>query len=154
VPRDVSIEADIAQRVLTEMERLDPIATPTRFTCPECGGVLSELDEKPEARFRCYTGHAFTADALLRQQDARIEETLWVALRMFEERRNLIVRLAATGPAVFAQSSAERAADSQVHIDRLRQMLRSPTCDHGEFLAERVAPGVVCTEKGVGVAAL
>jgi two-component system chemotaxis response regulator CheB len=35
------------------------------FTCPECHGVLTMLREGRIIRFRCHTGHAFSADTLL-----------------------------------------------------------------------------------------
>jgi len=38
-------------------------------------------------RFRCHTGHFFTAVSFLVSQSERIEETLSIALRMFEERK-------------------------------------------------------------------
>jgi len=37
----------------------------TPYTCPECHGVLSALQEGDRIRFRCHTGHAFSADTLL-----------------------------------------------------------------------------------------
>ncbi len=37
----------------------------TPYTCPDCHGVLSSLKDGKRVRFRCHTGHAFSADALL-----------------------------------------------------------------------------------------
>ena len=65
---------------------------------------------------------------LLAEQTAKIEETLWVALRMFEERRNLLHTMSESnggkaGPG--GRSVSERAKDSEVHIERIRAMLLS-----------------------------
>jgi len=57
----------------------------TPFTCPECHGVLSALKDGQRTRFRCHTGHAFSADALLATVTEQIEESLWSAIRGVEE---------------------------------------------------------------------
>jgi len=38
--------------------------TPAPFSCPECGGVLSEVRESTLLRFRCQTGHRYSPRAL------------------------------------------------------------------------------------------
>ena len=35
------------------------------FTCPECHGVLSKLQNDNIIRYRCHTGHAYSADTLM-----------------------------------------------------------------------------------------
>jgi two-component system chemotaxis response regulator CheB len=57
----------------------------TEFTCPECHGVLAALYEGNRIRFRCHTGHAFSADSLLAGITENIEETLWTAIRSIQE---------------------------------------------------------------------
>lgn len=57
----------------------------TPFTCPECHGVLVRLIEGKIIRFRCHTGHAYTASALLADLSQHVEETLWQAMRGLEE---------------------------------------------------------------------
>lgn len=56
-----------------------------------------------------------------------IEATLWVALRMMEERRQLLVKMADEennkGRKTSACNNEERALDLKVHIDRLKQIL-------------------------------
>jgi two-component system chemotaxis response regulator CheB len=61
---------------------------------------------------------------LLAEQTAKIEETLWVALRMFEERRNLLSKMANDMGGTHAHSAVERAKESGHHIERIRAMLR------------------------------
>ena len=75
-------------------------------------------------RYRCHTGHAFSSAALLAQQNEKIEETLWVALRMFEERQNLISKMGSSQKDL-PSSIQERVSESQVHIDRVRAMLKT-----------------------------
>ncbi|MEI9921066.1 MAG: chemotaxis protein CheB [Bacteroidota bacterium] len=57
----------------------------TPFTCPECHGVLVRLLEGNFIRFRCHTGHAYTASTLLADLSKNVEETLWQAMRGLEE---------------------------------------------------------------------
>lgn len=96
VPETIRIEAEIAERVLSDVARVSGLGSQVPYNCPNCGGVLWEMTGSRLARFRCHTGHSFTAKALLTSQTERIEETLWVSLRMFEERKNLLNNLAKT----------------------------------------------------------
>jgi two-component system, chemotaxis family, protein-glutamate methylesterase/glutaminase len=63
------------------------------FTCPECHGVLAMLREGRILRFRCHTGHAFSADALLTANGEGLEARLWDAVRAADEAVILLNRL-------------------------------------------------------------
>ncbi|MEX2334962.1 MAG: chemotaxis protein CheB [Pseudohongiella sp.] len=124
-PDDLMIEAGIAQRVLSDLPAVEALGEQAPYNCPDCGGVLWQMAEGDIQRYRCHTGHAFTASVLLAQQTVKIEETLWVALRMFEERQNLMVTMSKNqntrAPSIFSR----RAKDSQIHIERIRAMLKA-----------------------------
>src|SRR5262252_6098153 len=47
-----------------EVKKAIPKGSPSAFACPECHGVLWELEQGQLLRFRCRLGHAYTADAL------------------------------------------------------------------------------------------
>lgn len=128
-PDDVVIEARIAQRVLSDLPSVDALGDLVPYNCPDCGGVLWQMTEGKLLRYRCHTGHAFTAAALLAQQTAKIEETLWVALRMFEERQNLLVTMSKQNGKKSPSSITQRAQDSQIHIERIRAMLKATDPD-------------------------
>jgi len=49
------------------------------FTCPECHGFLVSIKDGERSGFRCHTGHAFCADALLASVTESIEDSLWNA---------------------------------------------------------------------------
>ena len=125
VPEDIVIEAKIAQRVLSDLPSVEALGEQVPFNCPDCGGVLWQMKEGELLRYRCHTGHAFTSSALLAQQTVKIEETMWVALRMFEERQNLLVTMSRNENKQSSSSISQRAKDSQVHIDRIRAMLKA-----------------------------
>lgn len=55
------------------------------YTCPECHGVLTRLREGNLIRYRCHTGHAFTADSLLTSVTENIEKSIWDAIRGVDE---------------------------------------------------------------------
>lgn len=67
----------------------------TPFTCPECHGVLVRLLEGKFIRFRCHTGHAYTASSLLADLSKSVEETLWQAMRGLEETTLLLKQIGA-----------------------------------------------------------
>lgn len=55
------------------------------FTCPSCHGALVRLKEDKRVRYRCHTGHSFSASALMAAITEAVEETLWQAMRGLEE---------------------------------------------------------------------
>lgn len=123
IPKDIQREAIIAERVLSDLPSVNSLGEQVPFNCPGCGGVLWKIAKDSQLRYRCHTGHAYTAAALLAEQTKKIEETMWTALRMFEERKNLLTTLSKEQRGAQAQSAAERAKLSQVHIDRIRTFL-------------------------------
>lgn len=132
VPNDVLIEAKIAERVLSDLDSVYEVGNQVPFNCPGCGGVLWKVKEDDNTRFRCHTGHAYTAASLLAEQTSKIEETMWTALRMFEERKNLLTEMSKGKQGVGSKSALERAQMSQVHIDRIRAILMTDNRDSGD----------------------
>lgn len=126
VPEDIRTETDIAKRVISDLPSVNSLGNLVPFNCPGCGGVLWEIKATDKGlRYRCHTGHAYTASSLLAEQNMKIEETMWTALRMFEERRNLLLTMSRDQKGSAANSSIERADASQVHIDRIKAILHS-----------------------------
>ncbi len=125
IPDDIKIEARIAQRVVSDVPTVEALGDQVPVSCPECGGSLWEMAAGEVPRYRCHTGHAFTALSLLAEQTDKIQETLWVALRLFEERQHLLVRMSKNQTGNASSSVARRAHDSQVHIERIRAMLQA-----------------------------
>jgi two-component system chemotaxis response regulator CheB len=124
VPQDVRTEAEIAERVLSDVAQVNTLGRQVPYNCPNCSGVLWQIGNRTKHRYRCHTGHSFTASALLASQSEKIEETLWVSLRMLEERKNLLDTMMHTEKGSRTKASyAERARDTNVHIERIRAML-------------------------------
>src|SRR5215467_8584820 len=87
-------ETDIAELDMNAIEDENRPGTPSPFACPECGGVLWELDGDKMLRFRCRVGHAYTASSLSVEQTEAVEGALWAAMRALEEGASLARRMA------------------------------------------------------------
>jgi two-component system, chemotaxis family, protein-glutamate methylesterase/glutaminase len=107
-----------------------PQGTPSVFGCPDCGGVLWEVDETG-MHFRCRIGHAYTARSLLAAQHEGIEDTLWAALRALEEQESLSRRMLDRSWASSRTRTrhAERVEELSKRATTLREFLMSPTFD-------------------------
>jgi len=126
IPRDVGTEAAIAERVLSDVAQVNGLGNQVPYNCPNCSGVLWEVESSDVQRYRCHTGHSFTASTLIVSQSEKIEETLWTSLRMFEERKNLLNNMAKRETNSYTKRSySERAKETEIHIDRVRAMLTS-----------------------------
>ena len=123
IPEDLKQEAAIAERVVGDTAAVASIGHPVPLTCPDCGGNLWEVNEGKVLRYRCHTGHAFTADSLLHNSQQHLEETLWVALRMMEERKNLLTGMAMRGAGTYSVQQEEKLDEIKKHINRLREFL-------------------------------
>jgi two-component system chemotaxis response regulator CheB len=88
-------------------ENLKEMAHPSTLTCPDCGGALWELKQTRPLRYRCHTGHAFTARSLQNSQAQVTEHALWSSVRSLQEREVLLRRLASVSRA----TGDERQAD-------------------------------------------
>jgi two-component system, chemotaxis family, protein-glutamate methylesterase/glutaminase len=58
---------------------------PSVWTCPECHGTLLKLRDGHLVRFRCHTGHGFSAQSLLEGLDEETEAVIWSAVRTLQE---------------------------------------------------------------------
>lgn len=127
VPGDVWAEAMIAAGEGTRMPGDSrTVGTPTSLSCPDCGGVLNEVEEEGVPRFRCQVGHAFGAAGLVAAQGAELEHALVLAVRTQNERFQLFRRMAASarekGHALAAarwEAAAREAEQAAAVISRL-----------------------------------
>ena len=130
VPDDVRTEAAIAERVLSDISQVNGLGEQVPYNCPGCGGVLWKIDGAGEKRYRCHTGHSYSGLSLLASQSEKIEEMLWISLRMFEERKNLLTSMVDESATAALKSKKRRQAkETQGYIDRIRAMLLDPKSD-------------------------
>jgi two-component system chemotaxis response regulator CheB len=84
----------VAQSRVRWEKGIDTSGERSVLTCPECGGVLWEMDgDTPMLRFECHTKHAYSADSLVSAQSSGAEASLWASVRRLEEVHSLALRL-------------------------------------------------------------
>ncbi|WFP61583.1 chemotaxis protein CheB [Mesorhizobium sp. WSM4904] len=93
-PPTVRLEAAIAAQEHSTMENEARLGELSVFTCPECHGPLWEVEDGDMLRYRCHTGHAFTADAMMEAQAIEADEILWSLLRSHQQRAAFARRMA------------------------------------------------------------
>jgi two-component system chemotaxis response regulator CheB len=124
---DAVKEARIADADMKEIENEDRPGTASEFACPECGGVLWEIEQGDLLRFRCRVGHAYTADHLQAAQRQAVEGALWAALRALEESLSMYKRLSlrarVTNNLFTAQMYDDRITTTEVNARVLQEFL-------------------------------
>lgn len=136
IPDDLRFEVDVAMGGRSDPDRLASAAVPSPVTCPSCGGVMSEMKGDGPLRYRCQVGHAMTADVLAREQESAVDEALRVALRMVEERAELVARMAADAlrhqRLAIAEGYRKRSDEYRRHAGAIRRaVLASMERDEG-----------------------
>ncbi|WP_419701574.1 chemotaxis protein CheB [Mucilaginibacter sp. NFX135] len=127
IPEDVKIEAEITERMISSIQEMEKIGTHSNFTCPDCGGGLWKIKNEDLARYRCHTGHVYTENALVEKQNEALEESLWVSVRILEERRNLFLNIGGREKGLhegeLSSTYRQKAKQLSVHIERLKALL-------------------------------
>ena len=104
-----------------------PFGELSPYTCPECHGVLTMLKEGSLARYRCHTGHAYSADTLLAAVTENIEDNLYNTLRSMDEAIVLLNHLgdhyAEANQPQLAASYFQKAQEAQKRADLVRQVV-------------------------------
>ncbi|MDZ4807760.1 MAG: chemotaxis protein CheB [Bacteroidota bacterium] len=128
-PQDVIIESEIAERVVVDYGNVKQLGDKSIYACPDCGGGLwyiSKQNGKPD-RYRCHIGHSYSEKDLVVKQGEILESTLWIALRIMEERRNLLKKMEddnnKKGLSKMAASYQEKGDDIQFHVDKMKEIL-------------------------------
>ena len=131
-PPDVIIESEIAERVVVDYDNVKQLGEKSIYACPDCGGGLWSIDASGEGqakmdRYRCHIGHSYSEKDLVIKQYEIFEATLWTALRIMEERRNLFMKMekdhARKGLSSMAKSYHEKAEAIQIHVDKMKEVL-------------------------------
>ena len=128
-PEEVVVEAGIAERVMSDIRSDQRLGQLVPVSCPECGGPLWQVDSETMERYRCHVGHAYTARALLADQDNAVEQALWVAMRTLEERANILANMAEREeqqerPRI-SSHLRERTQETRQHARVLRELIEN-----------------------------
>ncbi len=127
VPPEVTAEAELSERVSTSIEATERLGEQSVYSYPACGGSLWEINEGKLHRYRCHVGHSFYDDELMLQKTKNLESTLWVAMRIMEERTNLLTKLANEekdrGLLRISELKFDKIKEMKEHVDRLKEIL-------------------------------
>ncbi len=143
LPRSVKYEVEIARTGRSTMDQMDEFGRRSVLGCPDCGGVMWEIDEGEFSRFRCHVGHTYTAELMSLALDENLRRALASALRALEERSSLARKLhnqaKSSGHDLLAQTWREKVQE----FDRETEIIRDSTrrMDHFAARADMVRKG-------------
>jgi two-component system chemotaxis response regulator CheB len=126
---DIEQEHAISKMKEDAHQSSDRPGIPSRFACPDCGGVLwSAHSHGAPLHFRCETGHAYNAAALAEGQTEAVEGAMWAAVRALEDKAAL-ARVRADyardrGQASQVQRFEIQERSAQEHASAIRDLLR------------------------------
>ena len=130
VPDWIGVENRITSRD-SDMDDLEQIGKLSSLTCPDCSGALWEVGHQAPIRYRCHTGHAFTAKVLETLQRDVVEDAIWAAVRALHEQERLFSKLGErerqSGQVERAAEYEAKAAQAKGHSQTLREVVVTRT---------------------------
>jgi two-component system chemotaxis response regulator CheB len=135
---------EIENRIAMQENALDAgvmtLGSISPYTCPDCHGVLVQLRDSAPTRFRCHTGHAFSLNGLLAAIGASIDETLWGAVRVLDERLLLLDQMEeyarGTQAEQLAGLIAQQSTVAKQHIQIIRQIAQAQASLSSEIVGQ------------------
>jgi len=146
-PREIEHAEEIIRRDRVGQEQGERHGEPSVYSCPECGGVMWQLDEEAITRFQCHLGHAWSLQSLLVDQAEELEQALWHAVRSLTDKaslaRQMIDRHRATLSEELLARYQEQADTARRHVETLKKLIESGifTGEYDEALEDQVAEG-------------
>lgn len=126
-PANIIAESRLSKMAATAINPIDEFGERTVLDCPDCGGSLWEVKNGRLKHYRCHIGHSYSERDLILKQAETIEQTLWVAVRMMEERKYLFAKMAkdnsARGLEKLSATYQDKALDLDIHIEKLKSLL-------------------------------
>ena len=128
LPRSMQYAVEIARTGRGSMEEMEQVGRRSVLACPDCGGVMWEIDEGELSRFRCHVGHTYTAEVMSLALDENLRRALASALRALEERVALAQKLynqaKTSGHRLLAENWAAKLNEFQTEMDIIRGSIR------------------------------
>jgi two-component system chemotaxis response regulator CheB len=128
VPETLKYEVAVAKSGRGSMNEMDNIGRRSVLACPDCGGVMWEIDEDELIRYRCHVGHTYTAELMSLAIDDGLRWALAAALRALEERvalaRKLEQQAIKAGHRLLADNWAEKGREFEIELGVIRDSIR------------------------------
>ncbi len=140
LPEEFAVEDRMAAQEFSSMDtKLLTPGGPSHLSCPDCGGVLNQIDLNAEIRFRCQVGHAFTPLGLADAQTDELERALSIAARTHRDRIRLFDQMQDSArnrnlphaEKRWIAASAESAALAEVLEAAMQTLQRAPSDGEG-----------------------
>ena len=138
VPEELNIEVSIAKEDRGLDLGIEKLGAPSMFACPECHGTLLQLKENGRPRFRCHTGHAYTADSLLSEITENVETSLWNTIRALDE-SVMLMRHMAQHLGEGDSGTAEQFLRKAKEAERRSELVRRAVFTHENLSEKKIA---------------
>ena len=122
-PEDIVLETEITERMSANIAEMEKLGIRSAYSCPDCGGGLWRMQDERIPRYRCHTGHAYLEPVLLQKQGDALKESIWICIRLMEERRSLLLEMAGQ------QNDQELISEQSNQLSAEVQMLKKLSID-------------------------
>lgn len=133
-------EVNLASGGRGTMSEMDRIGQRSVLTCPDCHGIMWEINEGELTRYRCHVGHAYSAELMSVALDENFRRAFGSALRALDERlalvRNLERQASSSGRAQLAKIWAGKAREFEEVAKVIRDSIRRTEQIAARFAAE------------------
>ena len=110
------------------MNTMDAIGHRSVLACPDCGGVMWEIEEDGIPRYRCHVGHTYAPEVMSLALDDSLRRALAVALRVLEDRVALAGKLhqqaVNSDHRLLAKTWADKAREFEREMEVIRSSIR------------------------------
>jgi len=124
VPDHLEYEVNIASGGRGSMSEMDRIGQRSVLACPDCHGVMWEIDEGDLVRYRCHEGHAYTIELMSLALDDNVRRAFASALRALDERTGLARKLEAQARSGARKLSADSWSAKAREFEEEAQIIR------------------------------
>ena len=126
-PQNIISESKLSEKSATGINGVRSLGEKTVYACPDCGGGLWKIENGKIKHYRCHIGHSYSENDLLLKQSETTEHTLWVAVRMMEERKLFLQKIAKEndekGLQRLSSQYNQRSKELEQHISTLKELL-------------------------------
>jgi two-component system chemotaxis response regulator CheB len=122
--QSLEFEVDVARGGPSNMQEMDRIGRRSVLTCPDCDGIMWEIDEGKLTRYRCHQGHGYSADVMGIAIEESVRRALGSGLRALEERIALMRKLRKQAEQRDSQRTAANWASKERELEAEAQTIR------------------------------